>query len=77
MLKSFVGSYNATGLHSLHTEDGLRLKHISREGGTIPFWAILESDVVPHIERALWIGDRRTALAILARNAKDAGSILD
>ncbi len=45
--------------------------------GFVPFWAILESDVLPHIERALQIGDRMTALTIVASNARDAGSILE
>lgn len=75
MLKSFVGSYNETGLQSLQTEDDHRCRK-PLAGGIVSFWAILETEVVPQIERALRFGDRRTALKILADSAKDAGSIL-
>lgn len=77
MLRSFVGTYSETGLQSLWIEDGMGRVGQLLSAGFVPFWAILESDVLPHIERALQIGDRRAALDILANNARDAGRILD
>ncbi len=76
MLKSFVGSYNETGFQSLQTEDEQSRYRRPFSEGLVSFWAILESEMVPQIERALRIGDRKAALIILANSAKDAGSIL-
>ncbi|MCC7334649.1 MAG: hypothetical protein IT422_06115 [Pirellulaceae bacterium] len=64
-------------MQSLWIEDGMGRVGQLLSAGFVPFWAILESDVLPHIERALQIGDRMAALSILASNAKDGGSILD
>ncbi len=76
MLESFVGSYNETGLQSLQEEDDLGRVCRSLKDGAVTFWAVLESEVVPNIRRAMRTGDRQTALAILANCAKDAGRIL-
>ncbi len=75
MLKSFVGTYNEKGLQSLRNDEGLGPIPNFPSAGFVPFWAILEPDVLPQIERAIRNGDRQAALAILANHARHGGTL--
>ena len=71
MLKSFIGTFDATGLRSLKSEE-------DSLGGAAPhdslrFWAVLDSTELPSIETALMLGHRRTAFELLAQSAKSLG----
>jgi hypothetical protein len=75
MLKSFIGTYNERGLQTLRNEDELCQVVVPR-ADMVPFWATLDSEILPSIEKAIRFGDRRAAFAIIANHALHGGRIL-
>jgi len=75
MLQSFIGTFDTAGLRSLKTEDSAP----APLAGCFPlpgqFWAVLDTDELPSIRRAMMLGQRGTALDLLLQQAKCFGSI--
>lgn len=79
MLQSFVGTFDAVGLRTLQTEGDSIVpgQLIPCSAGSVPFWAILDTAVLPPIQHALSLGYRSTAWEILAQQATCLGRLCE
>jgi hypothetical protein len=75
MLQSFIGTFDAAGLRSLRNEDDTHGVTGLSIAGSVPFWAILDTEELPSIQRALMLGYRGTALELLVQQAKSLGRL--
>lgn len=69
MLQSFFGTFDRSGLRSLRVDDDLCPPILFPKATTASFWAILDSDELPIIHRAVIVGHRGEALQMLAERA--------
>ena len=74
MLDSFIGTFDQHGLRTLRSETNQSPAFVERRRQG-RFWAVLDSSLVPTINRAIAAGDSRTALQIVLQQARDIGTI--
>ena len=75
MLQSFIGTFDIAGLRTLRSEDDTCGETRLSSTEAVPFWAILDTDELPSIQRALMLGYRGTALELLVQQAKSLGRL--
>ncbi|REJ87820.1 MAG: hypothetical protein DWQ34_24565 [Planctomycetota bacterium] len=75
MLQSFIGRFDHSGLRSLRFEPDYEEER--RFVGVVPggFWAVVDSDELPTIHRALIAGQRQTALELIVDRARSVGRV--
>ena len=75
MLQSFIGTIDTTGLRSLRDEECSESIATPEDPNVVKFWAILDTDQLPQIRRALLMGHRGAALNLVAQQAKSLGRL--
>ncbi len=75
MLQSYLGIIDDYGLRSLRDEECGESVAIADDPDLVMFWAILDTEQLPSIRRALLMGHRGTALSMVALNAKSYGRL--
>ena len=73
MLQSFLGTFDRSGLRSLRIEDESQPALVVVKRNTSSFWAVLDSQELPKIYRAVVVGRRAEALRLLAEHAVSIG----
>ena len=75
MLQSYIGTIDMSGLRSLRTEECGESVAPLGDPTVVSFWAILDTDQLPEICRALVMGHRGAALSLVTQQAKSLGRI--
>ena len=73
MLNSFIGTIDRYGLRTLSVETKSSASRVSEDRNR--FWAVLDSSILPTVSQAMACGQRKAALEIVLKSAKDAGSV--
>ncbi len=73
MLKSFVGTFDSGGLRSFRSEDAALSDRVRDAFAPESFWAIIDSKDLPPILQAAMLGQRGTALELIAQQAVSFG----
>jgi hypothetical protein len=73
MLQSFIGTYDSGGLRSFAPDEYAESVRWANDNAVVRFWAIIDSDELPSIWKALVVGQRGTALELIAQQAKSLG----
>ena len=77
MLQSFRGTFDSAGLRSFVSEEASGVARRSRREHVVEFWAVLDTDELPLIQRAFLLGQRGTALELIGMQAKSLGRIYE
>lgn len=75
MLQSFIGTIDTTGLRSLRNEEYVESVVTLEDPDVVRFWAILDTNQLPQIRRALLMGHRGAALNLVEQQAKSLGRL--
>lgn len=75
MLQSYIGIIDNNGLRSLRNEECGESVATADDPDLVRFWAILDTEQLPPIRRALLMGHRGTALSMVALKAKSFGRL--
>ena len=77
MLQSFIGTFDSAGLRSFITEEPSAVTRRSHREHVVEFWAVLDTDELPLIQKAFLLGHRGTALELIGQQAKWLGRIYE
>lgn len=77
MLQSYIGTFDSDGLRSLWTEEHCEHARRQRDGRVVEFWAVIDSEELHPIRRAMILGDRGTALELIGQQAISLGRIYE
>lgn len=75
MLQSFIGRFDHSGLRSLRIESDYDEERQFAGAMTGGFWAVVDSEELPTIHRALVAGQRQTALQLIVDRARSVGRV--
>jgi len=75
MLQSFIGRIDHSGLRSLRIEPAYDEEPRLANGMPDGFWAVVDSEELPPIQRALILGCHGTALKLLVERARSVGRL--
>lgn len=74
MFQAFTGTYDSIGVRSLRVEDEC-VSTAGDSAGLAHFWAVIDSNDMPSIVRAIELGERRRALKLISDCSVSMGAI--
>ena len=77
MLQSVIATVNRLGLQTLHLEEEAKCRAIPETSLGCSVWAVVDSEDLREVHRALLVADPKTALALLNERAVSIGSLCD